>query len=77
VFVGFPVVTSDYVPANTVVLVNAPQVYLADEGGFGVSMSEEASLEMVDNPVGDAHAGVGPATGMVSMFQTNSVAILA
>jgi HK97 family phage prohead protease len=77
VFMGFPVIASDYVPADTVILVNAPLVYLADEGGFGVSMSEEASLEMVDNPVGDAHAGTGPATGMVSMFQTNSVAILA
>jgi HK97 family phage prohead protease len=76
-FAGFPVIASDYVPAGDVVLVNAPLIYLADEGGFGVAMSEEASLEMVDNPVGDAHAGTGPATGMVSMFQTNSVAILA
>jgi hypothetical protein len=76
-FAGFPVIASDYVPADTVVLANAPMIYLADEGGFGVSMSEEASLEMVDNPVGDSHAGTGPATGMVSMFQTNSVAILA
>jgi hypothetical protein len=79
-FAGFPVIASDYVPPDTVVLVNAPLIYLADEGGFSVAMSEEASLEMVDNPVGDAHAGTGaPVAGptMVSMFQTNSVAILA
>jgi HK97 family phage prohead protease len=75
-FVGFPVIASDYVPADTVVLVNAPQIYLADEGGFGVAMSEEASLEMLDNPIGDAHTPT-PAASMVSMFQTNSVAILA
>jgi HK97 family phage prohead protease len=74
---GFPVIASDYVLPGDVILANAPLIYLADEGGFSVAMSEEASLEMVDNPVGDAHAGTGPAAGMVSMFQTNSVAILA
>jgi HK97 family phage prohead protease len=76
-FQGFPVISSDYVPMNTVVLANAPLIYLADEGGFSVAMSQEASLEMLDNPIADAGAPTPPATAMVSMFQTNSVAILA
>jgi HK97 family phage major capsid protein/HK97 family phage prohead protease len=74
---GFPVIASDYVPADTVVLVNAPLVYLADEGGFSVAMSEEASLEMSDAPTGVSGPVPVAPTAMVSMFQTNSVAILA
>jgi len=58
------------------VLVNATDIYLADDGGVAVDMSREASLEMLSDPVGDSGAGVG-ATEMVSMFQTNSVAIRA
>lgn len=56
-------------------LVNAPDIYLADDGGVAVDMSREASLEMESEPVGDS---VTPTpTEMVSMFQTNSVAIRA
>lgn len=75
-FLGFPVIVSDYVPAQTVVMVNAGDVYFADEGGFEVKMSQEASLEMLDNPVGDSVAPTGAAS-MVSLFQTNSSAFLA
>ena len=76
VFLGFPVIVSDYVPASTVIMINASDVYFADEGGFEVKMSTEASLEMLDNPVGGAVTPTG-ATTMVSMWQTNASAFLA
>lgn len=73
-FQGLPVIVSQYV-GNMLVLVNAPDVYLADDGGVAVDMSREASLEMQSAPTGDS---VTPnPVEMVSMFQTNSVAIRA
>jgi len=75
---GFPIIASDYAPADTVVLANAPEIYLGDEGGFNVDMSREATLEMSDAPT--AYGGPPPAdaTGsLVSMFQNNMVAIRA
>lgn len=72
-FAGMPAIVSDYIPAGTVVLANASDIYLADEGGIQVDMSREASLEMADNPAHNSDTPTG-ATSLVSMFQTNSVA---
>lgn len=71
-FAGMPAIVSDYIPAGTVILANASDIYLADEGGIQVDMSREASLEMDNAPThnSDVPAGVS----LVSMFQTNSVA---
>jgi hypothetical protein len=72
---GIPVITSEYVTAGVVIMVNASDIYFADEGGFAVDLSREASLQMLDNPTNDT---VTPtATSLVSMFQTNSVAFRA
>lgn len=73
-FQGLPVIVSQYV-GSQLVLVNAPDIYLADDGGVAVDMSREASLEMQSDPTGDSVEGTG--TELVSMFQTNSVAIRA
>jgi HK97 family phage prohead protease len=73
---GMPVIASDYVPAGVVVLVNASDVYLADDGDITVDMSREASLEMSDAPTHNSITPTG-ATSLVSMFQTNTVAIRA
>lgn len=73
-FQGLPVIVSQYV-GDQLVLVNAPDVYLADDGGVAVDMSREASLEMESDPTGDSINPTG--TELVSMFQTNSVAIRA
>lgn len=86
---GLPVIVSQYVPtaydpdaAGTdyvsgalVALVNASDVYLADEGGISVDMSQEASLQMDDEPTNNS--ATPTATSLVSMFQTNSVAFRA
>ncbi|CAI1701541.1 Predicted phage phi-C31 gp36 major capsid-like protein [Serratia proteamaculans] len=73
-FQGLPAIVSQYV-GNQLVLVNAPDIYLADDGGVAVDMSSEASLEMESTPTGDSITPTG--TELVSMWQTNSVAIRA
>lgn len=76
---GLPAITSEYVPADSsganVVLVNASDIYQADEGGIEVSMSMEASLEMDDAATGDSDTPT--AKSLVSLWQTNSVGFLA
>jgi HK97 family phage prohead protease len=72
---NIPAIVSEHVPAGVIVLLNASDIYFADEGDFSVDLSREASLQMLDNPTNDSV--VGTATSMVSMFQTNSVAFRA
>ena len=85
-FAGLPVIVSEYVPSDSngsfVILVNASDIYLADEGGVEVKMSDQASLQMLDGSSDGAGVPTNnvvtpTATSLVSMFQTNSVAFLA
>ena len=75
-FEGFPVITSQYATTagspdgNLVILVNAKEIFLADDGGVTVDSSREASLEMSDDPANDTGT-------IVSMYQTNQVALRA
>jgi HK97 family phage prohead protease len=73
-FMGLPVIVSEGA-STTVTLVNASDIWLADEGGVNVDMSTEASLQMVDNPTGTSTGSDPVEATLVSMFQTNSVAI--
>ncbi len=69
-FQGMPVIISEYVPAGIVILANAQDIYLGDDGGFNVDMSQEASLQMDDAPTNNS---VTPTpTEVVSLWQTNS-----
>jgi HK97 family phage major capsid protein/HK97 family phage prohead protease len=71
---GMPVIASDYV-TDIVALVNTSDIYLADDGEIAIDASREASLEMADVP---AHNSITPTgASLVSMWQTNSVAIRA
>lgn len=78
-FNGVPVIVSEYLDndggsgGSIVILANARDIWLADDGGFTIDASREASLQMLDNPTNDS--GVPTPTTSVSMFQTNSVAI--
>jgi HK97 family phage major capsid protein len=81
-FVGIPVLATEYATADSngddVVLINAPDIWMADDGEVTIDASREASLQMQDNPTIDAANGGAPvAAQLVSMFQTNSVAIRA
>jgi HK97 family phage major capsid protein len=74
-FQGLPVIVTEYVPTDStgslLILANASDIYLGDEGGFAVDMSDQASLEMADNP---AHNSTTPTPAqLVSLWQTNSV----
>jgi HK97 family phage major capsid protein len=81
---GIPVVVSNSAKmvgspvsgeGELIVLLNAPEIMLADDGQTVIDASAEASLEMLDNPTNNA--ATGTPTTMVSMFQTNSVALRA
>ncbi len=84
IFKGLPVITSQSAlltgsptAGSIIALINAPEVLLADDGQLTISTSSEASIQMLDNPTNNS-TGVGtPETTMVSMFQTNSLAIKA
>jgi HK97 family phage prohead protease len=73
---GLPVITSEYVPTDTsgsvVALVNASDIYEADDGEIKVDMSTEASLQMLDNPTNDGTGATAP-TSLVSLWQDNLV----
>ena len=74
-FWEMPVIVSEYVPSDSsgsfVALVNASDIYLADDGDVNVDMSTEASLQMDNAPTNNS---VTPtATQLVSLWQTNSV----
>lgn len=75
-FLGRPLITSNHVPAGEFILAFASELYLSDDGAVTVDASREASIEMLDSSlVQDATAGTG--TSLVSMYQTNSVALRA
>lgn len=71
---GVPVLVSQSV-GKVVALVHASDIYLGDEDGILIDMSNEASLEMVDNPTQDGITGKG--TELVSLWQTGMVGIKA
>ena len=72
---GMPVIASDYVPSAIVALINTSDIFLGDEGDVAVDTSQDASLEMSDAPAHDSSTPTG--ASLVSMFQTNSVAVRA
>jgi HK97 family phage major capsid protein/HK97 family phage prohead protease len=78
---GIPVITSQYATdvsgggGNLVIAVNAREIFLADDGQVTVDASREASLQMLDNPTNNS--ATATATAMVSMWQTNSIALRA
>jgi HK97 family phage major capsid protein len=74
-FFGIPVITSNNVPIDTgadtyIVLMNASDILLADEGGIALDVSREASLQMADNPSDGAQS-------LVSLWQNNLVGLRA
>ena len=78
---GIPVIVSEYLKndggsaGDIVILVNARDIWLADDGQITIDASREASLQMDDAPTNDS--ATGTETSVVSMFQTNSVALRA
>jgi HK97 family phage major capsid protein len=75
---GIPVIVSRYVgagessPSGDLILLDAAQILLGT-GDVGIAAAGSASLEMLDNPSNNSASGT--ATTLVSMWQTNSVAL--
>ena len=70
---GLPVVASEAVPGNYIILVKASEILLADDGGVTLDASREASLQMDSAPASPADA----TTVMVSLWQLNLVGLRA
>ena len=73
--VGLPAMVSRMIPAGTLYLINAAAI-AANAGAVELSASQEADIEMSDAPVADAGVPT-PAASLVSMWQTNAVALRA
>jgi HK97 family phage major capsid protein len=79
---GIPLRVSQYLANNggsggaPFILVDESEIYLADDGSVTLDASEQASIEMSDTPTNSSSATV-TATSMVSMWQTNSIALRA
>jgi HK97 family phage major capsid protein len=71
-FFGMPVVVSEAV-GNIVILANASDILLADDGQVTIDVSREASVQMDDAPTNPVVA----ATVLVSLWQHNLVGIRA
>jgi HK97 family phage major capsid protein/HK97 family phage prohead protease len=80
---GIPVVTSQYCndasggAGNLVILLNANDVFLADDGAVTVDVSDQVSLQMSNTPTINSTTNPPVAASLVSMWQTNSIAIRA
>lgn len=77
---GIPVITSQYAAnassyGNLVIAVNTRDIFLADDGSVDISVSREASLSMDGAP--SMNSTTPTAAQLVSMWQTNSLAIKA
>lgn len=74
---GVPLIVSNYVPADAggslFILAFASEIYLADDGVVNIDISREASIYMDSAP----NATAPTAAQLVSMFQTNQLAVRA
>lgn len=80
-FLGIPVIVSNSVPHSTsagaiVALIKPSEVFVADDGQVAIDVSTEASLLMDSAPTTQTSA-TPTGSSVVSMFQTNSIAIRA
>jgi HK97 family phage major capsid protein/HK97 family phage prohead protease len=62
--------------SNIMVLLFPGEVFLADDGAATVEASDQVAIEMLDNPTNQSTA-TSTATSMVSMWQTESIAVKA
>ena len=71
---GMPVITSQNVPSGVIVAVQPSEIYFADEGGFMLDASDQASLLMTTDANANHNSITPTGSQVVSMWQTNSVA---
>lgn len=71
---GLPAMVSSVVPAGTLRLINGAAI-VANAEGMEMDASQSATIQMMDNPTNNS--ATPTPTELVSMFQTNSTALLA
>lgn len=83
VFFGYPAIVSQVAQIagspqynDILVWLHPNEVFLADDGEVSLEVSDQVSLELLDNPTNQS-TGNTAATSMVSMYQTESIAIKA
>lgn len=83
-WMGLPVIVSQnaYIAGSPqfgqmIVLILQNEIFLADDGGVDIQISNEASLEMIDGGSSMLSTGTSAGASLVSMFQTQSWAIKA
>lgn len=72
---GMPVITGDNVNANYLVMLKPSDIYRIGMGGIEVSVSQQATIEMANNPAGGTDTPTAPTGKFVGMFQTESTAM--
>lgn len=70
---GLPALVSSTLDGGTITLINAAAI-AANSDGIEINTSRETNIEMSDAPTSDGVAGAG--TSSVSMFQSDSAALL-
>lgn len=80
---GYPAIVSQLAQISgspqyndVLILLHPNEVFVADDGQVQFSVSDQASIELLDNPT-NLSTGATAATSVVSMYQTESVAIKA
>lgn len=71
---GDPVFTGDNVATDDLILLKPSDIYRIGDGGFEVSVSKEATIEMDTVPTGDGDTPAAQSANMVSMFQNEMTA---
>lgn len=82
-WLGYPVITSQKLQiagspsfGDIIIFLHPREVYLADDGQVTLESSDQVSLQLLDNPTNQSTGSTAPTT-VVSMFQTESIAIKA
>lgn len=72
---GYPIISSNHVGAGDIIAISAPDILLADESGVDVSVSDQASIETIDDGNMTQTGRVGTGVAMLSLWQTEMVGI--
>jgi HK97 family phage major capsid protein len=79
-FAGLPVYVTSYAGTDStgsvVALIKGDEIFLGDEDGIQMSMSDQASLLMTDDANENHNSTTPTGTSVVSLWQTNSVGFL-
>lgn len=79
-FAGLPVFVTGYADTDStgsvVALIKGDEIFMGDEGGIQVSMSDQASLLMTDDASANMNSTTPTGSSVVSLWQTNSVGFL-